>query len=159
MEVYGRTRNAYDPERMVGGSTGGEGCIVSSGASPFGLGSDIGGKLRSAGDADCVLGSIRLPAYFNGVFGHKPTGGLVTNVGQYPGPIDSFPEGSPKDRYCCTGPLARRAEDLYPLLRILAGPDNAKTIKVYALEEYEHHTECIAGSKDSRHQEVASDCH
>ena len=40
-------------------------------ASPFGLGSDIGG-------------SIRMPAFFNGVFGHKPTGGLVPNTGQYP---------------------------------------------------------------------------
>ena len=62
--VYGRTRNAYDPHRTAGGSSGGEGAAVGSGGSPFGLGSDIGG-------------SIRLPAFFNGVFGHKPSPGLV----------------------------------------------------------------------------------
>lgn len=43
--------------RIVGGSSGGEGCIVGSGASVFGIGSDIGG-------------SIRIPSFFNGVFGH-----------------------------------------------------------------------------------------
>ena len=69
--VYGRTNNPYDPERIVGGSSGGEGAIVGAGASPFGIGSDIGG-------------SIRMPAFFNGVFGHKPTGGLVPGSGQYP---------------------------------------------------------------------------
>jgi len=58
-----------------------------------------------------------MPAFFNGVFGHKPTGGLVPGTGQYP-----FPENE-ACRYLSTGPLCRRAEDLMPLLRILAGPD------------------------------------
>lgn len=102
--VYGRTNNPYDPERMVGGSSGGEGAIIAAGASPFGLGSDIGG-------------SIRLPAFFNGVFGHKPSGGLVPGTGQFP-----IAENEAL-RYLTTGPLCRRAEDLMPLLRILAGPD------------------------------------
>ena len=62
--VYGRTSNAYDPHRTAGGSSGGEGAAVGSGGSPVGLGSDIGG-------------SIRVPAFFNGVFGHKPSPGLV----------------------------------------------------------------------------------
>jgi fatty acid amide hydrolase 2 len=62
--VYGRTNNPYDPARIAGGSSGGEGAIVAAGASPFGLGSDVGG-------------SIRLPAFFNGIFGHKPSGGPV----------------------------------------------------------------------------------
>src|SRR4051812_28813776 len=62
--LYGRTRNAYDPHRIAGGSSGGEGAAVGSGGAPVGLGSDIGG-------------SIRLPAFFNGVFGHKPSPGLV----------------------------------------------------------------------------------
>ena len=107
--VYGRTSNPYDTTRIVGGSSGGEGAAVAAAFAPFGLGSDIGG-------------SIRMPAFFNGVFGHKPTGGLVTNDGQFP--VDEAPE---MQRYQCTGPLARRAEDLLPLLRILAdteiGPD------------------------------------
>jgi fatty acid amide hydrolase 2 len=102
--VYGRSRNPYDPSRTVGGSSGGEGGIIGAGASPFGLGSDIGG-------------SIRLPAFFNGIFGHKPTGGLVPFTGQYP-----RAEGAVQ-RYVTTGPLARRAADLMPILRLVAGPD------------------------------------
>jgi fatty acid amide hydrolase 2 len=102
--VYGRSNNPYNPGRIVGGSSGGEGAIVGSGASPFGLGSDIGG-------------SIRMPAFFNGVFGHKPSGGLVPGTGQFPA------AGGKAMRYLTTGPLARRAEDLMPLLRVLAGPD------------------------------------
>jgi fatty acid amide hydrolase 2 len=104
--VYGRSNNPYDPARTVGGSSGGEGAIVGAGGAPFGLGSDIGG-------------SIRMPAFFNGVFGHKPTGGLVPNQGQYP----SASEGL--DEFVCTGPIARRSEDLYPLLRVLLGKDAA----------------------------------
>lgn len=102
--VYGRTGSAYDPKRTAGGSSGGEGSIVGAGGSPFGLGSDIGG-------------SIRMPAFFNGVFGHKPSAGLVPGTGQYP-----IAHGAAL-RYLTTGPLCRRAEDLLPLLRILAGPD------------------------------------
>lgn len=103
-KVYGRTNNPYDVRRIVGGSSGGEGAIVGSGASPLGLGSDIGG-------------SIRMPAFFNGVFGHKGTGGLVPNSGQYP------EAHGPASRYCVTGPIARRAEDLFPALSVMAGPD------------------------------------
>ncbi len=99
--LYGRTNNAYDRGRTAGGSSGGEGAIVGSGASPFGLGSDIGG-------------SIRMPAFFNGVFGHKPTPGRVPNEGQYP-----IAHGAAL-RYLCTGPIARRAEDVWPLVKILA---------------------------------------
>ncbi|MBM4377214.1 MAG: amidase [Deltaproteobacteria bacterium] len=104
--VYGRTNNPYDPARIAGGSSGGEGAIVAAGASPFGLGSDVGG-------------SIRLPAFFNGVFGHKPSGGLVDNAGQFP-----ITTGVAQ-RYLTTGPLCRRAEDLELLMSVLA-PDAAR---------------------------------
>lgn len=107
-KVYGRTNNPYDARRTAGGSSGGEGAIVGAGGSPFGLGSDVGG-------------SIRMPAFFNGIFGHKPTGGVVPNTGQYPVAEDDAL------LYLTTGPLARRAEDLMPLLRILAGPDGKDT--------------------------------
>ncbi|AKT40815.1 amidase [Chondromyces crocatus] len=101
--VYGCSNNPYDPRRTVGGSSGGEGAIVGVGGAPIGLGSDI-------------AGSIRMPAFFNGVFGHKPTGGLVPSSGQFPRPSgDTL-------RYITTGPLTRRAEDLMPLLALLAGP-------------------------------------
>lgn len=102
--VYGRTGNPYNPRHIAGGSSGGEGSIIGSGASPFGLGADVGG-------------SIRFPAFFNGVFGHKPTPGIVPNTGQFPAP-----EGE-MNHHCVTGPIVRRAEDLWPLLQILAGPD------------------------------------
>lgn len=102
--VYGRTNNPYDLSRMVGGSSGGEGAAVAAGIAPFGLGADVGG-------------SIRMPAFFNGVFGHKPSGGLIPNSGQWP-----IAENEAL-RYLTTGPLTRRAEDLWPLVQVLAGPD------------------------------------
>jgi fatty acid amide hydrolase 2 len=101
---YGRTKNPYNQKRIVGGSSGGEGAIISAGGSPFGIGSDLGG-------------SIRMPAFFNGIFGHKPSSGLIPNTGQFP-----ITENEAL-RYLTTGPLTRRAEDLMPLLKILAGPD------------------------------------
>jgi fatty acid amide hydrolase 2 len=102
-KVYGRTNNPYNFGHTVGGSSGGEGAIIGAGASPFGIGSDIGG-------------SIRMPAFFNGIFGHKPSSCLVPNSGQYPAAENQA------QKYLCTGPLARRAEDLMPLMRIFAGP-------------------------------------
>lgn len=114
-KVYGRSNNPYDPARTVGGSSGGEGAIVASGASPFGLGSDVGG-------------SIRMPAFFNGVFGHKCSPGLVSNEGQFPPPSGQI------DRHLATGPLCRRAGDLEPLLRILAGPEAGRLGDVSAVD-------------------------
>jgi fatty acid amide hydrolase 2 len=102
--LYGRTNNPYDLRRTVGGSSGGEGAIIGGGGSPFGLGSDVGG-------------SIRMPAFFNGVFGHKPSGGLVPATGQYP-----IAHGKAL-HYLTTGILCRKAEDLYPLTKVVAGPD------------------------------------
>lgn len=102
--VYGRTRNAYDPRRTAGGSSGGEGAAIGSGGSPLGLGTD-------------TLGSIRIPAFCNGVFGHRPSLGHVPLTGAWPPPHGVAP-------MCSNGVLARRAEDLMPALRIIAGPDS-----------------------------------
>jgi fatty acid amide hydrolase 2 len=102
--LYGTTSNPYDPSRAAGGSSGGEGAAVGCGGSPFGIGSDI-------------AGSIRIPAFFCGVFGHKPSPGLVPNTGMYP------PSGGEAAAMLQTGPLARRAEDLMPLLRAMSGRD------------------------------------
>lgn len=102
--VYGRTSNPFDPTRIAGGSSGGEGAAVGSGGSPFGLASDIGG-------------SIRIPAMFCGVFGHKPSSGVVPTTGNYP------PTTGENARFLGIGPIARRAEDLIAVLRIIAGPD------------------------------------
>ena len=102
--VYGKCSNPYDSKRITGGSSGGEGSIIGAGGSPLGLGSD-------------VAGSIRYPAFFNGVFGHKPSSGLVPGTGHYP------QMGEDVGKYMNVGPLARRAEDLYPALQVIAGPD------------------------------------
>jgi fatty acid amide hydrolase 2 len=123
--VYGRCNNPYDPTRTVGGSSGGEGAAVGAGFVPFGLGADIGG-------------SIRLPALMNGVFGHKPSGGLIPNAGQWPIP------GPEAMRFVTTGPLTRRAEDLWPLVRVLAGP-STESPEVMPLALGEPHRVSIDG--------------
>uniref|UniRef100_A0A671P234 Fatty acid amide hydrolase 2b n=1 Tax=Sinocyclocheilus anshuiensis TaxID=1608454 RepID=A0A671P234_9TELE len=101
--LYGITSNPYDLERMRGGSSGGEGSIIGGGASVIGIGSDIGG-------------SILMPCFFNGIFGHKPSKDVVSNDGQFP----TF-SGLQND-YLGSGPMCRYAEDLLPLLKIMAGP-------------------------------------
>lgn len=103
--VYGRSKNAYDRGRITGGSSGGEGAIVGAGASPFGLGSDVGG-------------SIRMPALFNGIFGHKASPLLIANEGHFPSA-----HGQTLN-YLSAGPLCRKADDLEPLVRLLAGANS-----------------------------------
>ncbi|MDT4921736.1 MAG: fatty acid amide hydrolase 2 [Pseudonocardiales bacterium] len=102
--LYGRASCAYDADRTAGGSSGGDSAIVGSGGAPIALGSDLGG-------------SIRMPAFFNGVFGHLPSPGLVPLTGHFP-----MPDGELRRRLS-PGPLTRRSEDLLPVLRIIAGPD------------------------------------
>src|SRR3569623_3607427 len=71
--IYGRTHNAIDPSRSAGGSSGGAAVALASGMVPLELGSDIGG-------------SIRVPAAFNGVGGHKPSyGALCPDGHDFPG--------------------------------------------------------------------------
>lgn len=66
--IYGVTKNPYNTTRNVGGSSGGEAAIVAAGGCPIGLGSDIGG-------------SVRIPCFMCGVFGHKITNGLTSTKG------------------------------------------------------------------------------
>lgn len=106
--VYGRSNNPYDTSRTCGGSSGGQAALVSACGAPWALGSDVGG-------------SIRIPAYFNGVFGHKPTGGAVPNTHTWP------PCHGHIQRLCQLGPIARHAEDLLVMLRIISGPDGKDT--------------------------------
>ncbi len=103
--VYGRTHHPLDPARTPGGSSGGGAAAVASGMVPLELGSDIGG-------------SIRVPAAFCGVFGHKPSYGLVPPRGQAPPGLDG--RASPLS---VVGPMARTAADLGLALDVLAGPD------------------------------------
>ncbi|XP_013876481.1 fatty-acid amide hydrolase 2-B [Austrofundulus limnaeus] len=105
--LYGITCNPYDLERIPGGSSGGEGSILGAAAAVIGVGSDIGG-------------SIRMPCFFNGIFGHKPTPGVVSCENQYP------PTSGRQEEYVSSGPMCRYAEDLLPMLRIMAGPNADK---------------------------------
>jgi fatty acid amide hydrolase 2 len=110
--IYGRTNNPYDFKRTSGGSSGGEGALIGAGASPLGLGSDIGG-------------SIRMPASFCGVFGHKPSRYLLPFTGHFPYTHDEVQNlKGPKYPYTSMGPLTRKATDIYPLLNILMGTDH-----------------------------------
>jgi len=104
--VYGRTVHPLDAARTPGGSSGGAAAALVTGMVALELGSDIGG-------------SIRVPAAFCGLFGHKPTHGLVPTRGHdFPGYI-----GAP-DTLSVAGPLARSAADLERALGVLAGPDD-----------------------------------
>ncbi|XP_055537891.1 fatty-acid amide hydrolase 2 [Wyeomyia smithii] len=110
-KIHGRSRNPYDANRIVGGSSGGEGALLGAAGSPFGLGSDIGG-------------SIRMPAFFNGIFGHKPSKHIVSNDGQYPEPISGE-----QDMFLAIGPMSRYATDLKSMLKIIAD-ENAKKLRL-----------------------------
>lgn len=102
--VYGTTNNPWDLKLSPGGSSGGSAAALAAGLTALETGSDIGA-------------SIRNPAHYCGVYGHKPSYGIIPLRGQlYPGnvaPVDFF----------VTGPLARSAADLEAALRIMAGPD------------------------------------
>jgi amidase len=104
-EVYGVTNNPWDTSRTAGGSSGGAAAAVAAGLTPLELGSDIGG-------------SIRNPAHFNGVYGLKPSWGVVPGRGHIPGPPGSLVEADVN----CNGPLARSLEDLELALDVVAGP-------------------------------------
>ena len=102
--VYGRTLNPYDPARSPGGSSGGAAVALATGMVPLEIGSDIGG-------------SIRIPAHMCGVFGHKPTYGIVPTKGH------GFPGTDGIDvPLAVVGPMARNASDLVAAMDVIAGP-------------------------------------
>jgi amidase len=102
--VYGTTNNPWDTSRTPGGSSGGAAAALAAGLTGLELGSDIGG-------------SIRNPAHYCGVFGHKPTYGIAPPRGQ------ALYGNVATSDISVIGPLARSAEDLTLALDIVAGPD------------------------------------
>jgi amidase len=105
--VFGATNNPWDVSRTPGGSTGGGAAALAAGLTYLEPGSDIGG-------------SIRIPAHFCGVYGHKPTLNVVPMRGHIP-PPPGIPAGA--GTLAVAGPLARSAADLRVALEILGGPD------------------------------------
>mmetsp|Transcript_110573 Transcript_110573/g.323539 ORF Transcript_110573/g.323539 Transcript_110573/m.323539 type:complete len:482 (-) Transcript_110573:96-1541(-) len=100
--VFGSTSNPWDPARTSGGSSGGSAVSLACGFSPLEVGSDVGG-------------SIRTPAAFCGVYGHKTTYGIIPNRGPH--------SHRPDEAVAVWGPLARCPEDLAMLFRLLVGAD------------------------------------
>jgi amidase len=114
--IFGTTHNPWDVKRTSGGSSGGSAAALACGMTPVEIGSDI-------------AGSIRTPAAFCGVFGHKPSFDLVPARGHMPGPSGTLyaPDLG------VMGPLARSVEDLALLLDIIAGPTPERA-KAYRLQ-------------------------
>jgi amidase len=104
-DVYGRTNNPWDTSKTAGGSSGGAAAAVAAGLTPLEFGSDIGG-------------SIRNPAHYNGVYGLKPSWGIVPVRGHIPGPPGSLVQVD----VGVAGPIARSVADLRIALRATAGP-------------------------------------
>jgi len=103
--VFGRTNNPWDVGRSPGGSTGGGAAALAAGLTSLEFGSDIGG-------------SIRIPAAFCGVYGHRPSDSAVPRHGHVPG----SPVPNPGLVMAVQGPLARSADDLELALDVIAGP-------------------------------------
>ena len=112
--MYGTTNNPWDLSRAPGGSSGGSAAALATGLSALDAGSDIGS-------------SIRNPAHYCGVYGHKPTFGILPTKGHdfpgYPKPLDIL----------VVGPMARSAQDLAIALDVMAGVDGVDA-KAWKLE-------------------------
>jgi amidase/aspartyl-tRNA(Asn)/glutamyl-tRNA(Gln) amidotransferase subunit A len=104
---WGVTRNAHDPERTPGGSSGGSACAVATGCVPLAEGTDMGG-------------SVRIPAALSGVVGLKPSLGRI--------PMDILPTAF--DNMSHFGPLASCVDDAALFLSVAQGPDDADILSM-----------------------------
>ena len=104
-ELFGVTNNPWDIHKTPGGSSGAAAAAVSVGFSSLDIGSDIGG-------------SIRIPAHFCGVYGLKPSYGLIPKLGHIPPPPGML---SHQNTLSVAGPIARSPKDIQIALSILAG--------------------------------------
>lgn len=105
--LFGRTNNPWNLDCTPGGSTGGGAAALAAGLTPLEFGGDFGG-------------SIRIPAAFCGVYGHKPSETAVPRTGHFPGPLNTPNSAT---GMAVQGPLARSAGDLELALDVIAGPD------------------------------------
>src|SRR5258705_78547 len=109
--VYGAPQNPGDLGPTPGGSPGGGGAALAAGFTPLEFGSDIGG-------------SIRVPAAFCGVYGHRPSETAMPRSGQFPMP----PMPNAAVVMGVQGPLARSAADLELALDVAAGPEAGEDV-------------------------------
>ena len=110
-ELFGVTNNPWAFDRITGGSSGGSAAAVAAGFTSFEVGTDIGG-------------SVRIPSHCCGVYGLKPTWGVIPQRGYL-----DHPEGGTIDvDINVFGPIARSAEDLDLLLSVLAGPEPERAV-------------------------------
>jgi len=109
-DMFGTTNNPWDVDRTPGGSSGGPAAAVAMGFTGFEIGTDIGG-------------SIRVPSSFCGVYGHKPSFGIIPTYGYLDNPTSHRNVADIN----VFGPIARSVDDLELLLGLLAGanPDDA----------------------------------
>ncbi len=107
-DIYGITNNPWDTQRSPGGSSGGSAAALAAGLTGLEFASDI-------------AGSIRNPSHFCGVYGHKPTYGIVPTLGHNPLGVVSTPDLN------VVGPMGRSAEDLQLALDAVAGPDRFRS--------------------------------
>ena len=126
-ELFGTTNNPWDLSRGPGGSSGGAAAAVAMGFTSFEIGTDIGG-------------SIRFPAAFNGVWGHKPSFGLLPTTGY----LDHVDGGLNEADVNVFGPLARSSQDLDLLVDVMkrnsppwiaqlgSGPANVRDLRIAA---------------------------
>jgi amidase len=114
--VYGTTSNPWNTDHTPGGSSGGSAAAIAAGLTGFEIGTDIGG-------------SIRVPAHYCGIYGHKPTYALLPNYGD---PATSSAAGTD---ISVLGPMSRSAADLAVAFDILAGPDPDETAMTMTLPQ------------------------
>jgi amidase len=108
--IFGQTNNPWDATRTPGGSSGGAAAAVAAGLTTLDIGNDLGG-------------SIRLPAHFCGVYGHKPSFGIVPWRGLVPPTPGVFSDDYlPNMDIAVNGPIARSPEDLAMVLDLIVRP-------------------------------------
>ncbi|PRY11104.1 amidase family protein [Kineococcus rhizosphaerae] len=110
-ETFGRTLNPWDLQRSSGGSSGGASAAVAGGLAVADLGSDL-------------AGSLRMPAAWCGLSGHRPSNGVVSKLGNLPWP----PGGLLEPQVSAIGPITRTAADAAAFFAAMAGPEGPEAV-------------------------------
>jgi len=126
---FGRTYNPWDRERTPGGSSGGASAALAAGLTALEFGSDL-------------AGSIRMPAAWCGLFGHRPSNFVMSKMGHLPWEVD----GELEPTVSTTGPLTRSARDLVLAVDVLSGPARLNAIG-WRLELPATRVERLAGTR------------